>query len=422
MTANDTPQPRGSRRGYLATVATLATGALAGCSGTGGGGETTDDTATATPTETAMDDTATDTPTGTTEGDAGGDGGYTIGYETMGLGGDPWMGAFTNAAEWYGNDKEGFEVTVSNGQFDAQKQIEDIRQMLREDVDGIVVSPFRASALAGVVEEAVDEGVPVFTANTTAATDAVTMFTAFGNANAASTSAELMLDRLTERYGEARGEVVELLMPQENPTFVDRHEGFITRMDEEDGVEVIEQITINEASQASITTRLSTRLQQGTDFDAIYCPDLTSELGTLAALENTGNRVPRGEDGHLIMTGIDAGPNILSAIRDGVMDGSVDQPNMFYGPISIKYLVDYLDAGQDPSVLPSRGTEVTSDDLNIQGSEHRGVAVWSEPLWAPATVTTVSAGDSSHRYFKTSGVTVTGDNADSPYIWGNVMA
>jgi ribose transport system substrate-binding protein len=389
---------------------------VAGCSG-GGGGQTQ----TATPTEAAGGgdtDTATPTPTTTAAADEP----VTIGYETMGLGGDPWMGAFTNAAKWYGSDKDGIEVTVSNGQFDAQKQIQDVRQMLREDVDGIVISPFRASALAGVVEEAANQDVPVFTANTTASTDAVTMFTAFGNANAAGSAASLMVDRLTERYGDPQGEVIELLMPQENPTFVDRHEGFANRMDQEDGIEVIEQITINEANQSSITTKMSTRLQQGTDFDGIYCPDLNSELGTLAAMENTGTKAPRGEDGHLIMTGIDAGPNILSAIRDGFMDGSVDQPNMFYGPISIKYLVDYLEAGRDESALPETGTEVTSDDLNIQGSEHKGVAVWSEPLWAPAEVTTVESGDASHRYFKTKGVTVTQDNADIPYIWGNVMA
>ena len=386
MTPKDTSTSHGTRRSFVKEAVGVSAVGLAGCLG----------------------------------GDDGGDGSRTIGFETMGLGGDPWMGAFTNAAEWYAEDND-INIDVSSGQFDSAKQIQDLRQMIRQDVDGIVISPFEPGALAGVIEEAVDEGIPVFTANSTASTDAVSMFTAFGNANAASSAAELMISRLEDRYGEARGEVLEIVAPQRNPTFVDRHEGFENRIQEEDNVEIIEQIQVEESDQASITNKLSTRLQQGTDFDGLYCPDLNSELGTLAAMENTGTRVERGEDGHIIMTGIDAGPNVLSAIQDGYMDGSVDQPNLFYGPISIKYLVDYLEADDGASALPEIGTEMTVDDLDIQGGTHRGVDPWEEPIWAPATVTEYEAGDATQRYFQTQGVTVTQENADIPYIWGNIM-
>lgn len=345
---------------------------------------------------------------------------YTIGFEPMGIEGDPWMGAFTNAVEWYAEDI-GVNVDVSNGQFDSQKQIRDVRQMLREGVDGIIISPFEPDALAGVVEEAVEQGVPVFTANSTASTDAVSMFTAFGNENAAASAAELMIEQLEERYGEPQGQVVELVAPQRNPTFVARHEGFANRMQEEDGIEIVDQIMVEESDQASITNRMGTRLQQGTDFDAIYCPDLNSELGTLAALDNADALVERGNDEHIIMTGIDAGPNVLDAIENGFMDGSVDQPNLFYGPISLEYLIDYLDADMDPSVLPEEGAEVTADDLEIQGGEHQGVNPWEEPIWAPSTVTTIESGGASHKFFRTQGVTVTEENVGVPYIWGNIM-
>lgn len=382
---------KGTRRAYLKGIATLSTGSLAGYVGRSSARRS-----------------------------SSGQDSYTIGFEPMGIEGDPWMGAFTNAAEWYAEDI-GVDLNVANGQFDSQKQIRDVRQMLREGVDGIVISPFEPDALAGVVEEAVDQGVPVFTANSTASTDAVSMFTAFGNENAAASAAELMIEQLEARYGEPRGQVVELVAPQRNPTFVARHEGFENRIEEEDDVEIVDQIQVEESDQASITNRMGTRLQQGTDFDGIYCPDLNSELGTLAALDNADALVERGNDDHIIMTGIDAGPNVLDAIKSGYMDGSVDQPNLFYAPISLEYLIDYLDADMDPSVLPEEGAEVTVDDLEIQGSEHQGVNPWQEPIWEPAAVTTIESGDASHKFFRTQGVTVTEENADVPYIWGNIM-
>lgn len=401
MTHENSNRSRKTRRSYLKIATSISVVGLAGCLGGDGGGNGGD--------------------SGSNDGDGGGDdGSYTIGFETMGLGGDPWMGAFTNAAEWYAEDN-GINLEVSNGQFDSAKQIEDLRQMIRQDVDGIVISPFEPGALASVVEDAVDDGIPVFTANSTASTDAVSMFTAFGNANAAGSAAELMISRLEDRYGEARGEVVEIVAPQRNPTFVDRHEGFVNRIEEEDNIDIVDQIQVEESNQASITSKLSTRLQQNTDFDGLYCPDLNSELGTLAAMENTDTKVARGEDGHIIMTGIDAGPNVISAIENGYMDGSVDQPNLFYGPISIKYLIDYLEADDGESALPEMGTEVTADDLDIQGERHQGVNPFQEPIWAPATVTEYEAGDATQQYFRTQGVTVTEENADVAYIWGNIM-
>lgn len=390
MSPNNASESVTTRRAYLTAVAGLGASGLAGC--TGGVSDITGEQ----------------------------DSSYTIGFEPMGIEGDPWMGAFTNATEWYAEDI-GVDLTVSNGQFDSQKQIQDVRQMLREGVDGIIISPFEPNALAGVVEEAADQGVPVFTANSTASTDAVSMFTAFGNENAAASAAEVMISRLEERYGEARGQILELIAPQRNPTFVARHEGFVSRIEEEDNIEIVDQIQVEESDQASITNRLSTRLQQGTDFDGIYCPDLNSELGAIAALDNADLLVEQGNDDHIIMAGIDAGPNVLSAIEDGHMDGSIDQPNLFYGPISLKYMIDYLDADQDASVLPEDGTQVTADDLNIEGNEHQGVTVWGEPIWAPAEVTTFESGDASQKFFKTQGVTVTQENVDAPYIWGNIM-
>jgi len=400
-----------SRRRLLGGVGASGVVALAGCSGDGSGGS-----------DGGTDESGggSDESDSTTMDDGSeGDDSYHIGFAIMGLGGDPWMGAFRKGAEWYAEDRE-IEITVTDGDFDMTKQINDVRSLIQQDVDAILTSPVQSDAAVTMVEDAAEENIPVFTANSTAATADVPMFTAFGNADAAASAADVMADRLEERFGSPEGTVVEVLLPQDTETFVQRHEGFANQMEEYSDIEIISQIEYDQTQQDA-TNKIATQLQQNTDFDALYCPDLLSGLAAMSAFENEGVKEPIGSEDHITTVGLDAGPNTLEEIRNDYFDAAIDQPNLFYASISIKYMIDYLDAGKDESAIPEPGREITTEDLEIStGNEHGGIDPWAEPLWAPARIEELAFDDAMQTYFKTSSIVVTKDNADVPYIWGNL--
>ena len=425
-----------NRRKLLKTVGVSGGVVLTGCLGSGGSGGNGDSTEQGTTegSDAGTEGTTTDGSDGGTErattqssgadtvqGTTSGGGGnsYHIGFAIMGLGGDPWMGAFRKGAEWYAEDK-GLKLTVTDGEFDASKQINDVKSLLQRDVDAILTSPVQSDAGVTMVEDAAAENVPVFTANSTAATDQVPLFTAFGNADAATTAADAMADEFEEQLGSPEGTVVEVLLPQNSETFVQRHEGFQEGMSEYDDIEIISQIEYDQTQEDAVN-KITTQLQKNDDFDAIYCPDLLSGLAAMTAFENAGVKKPAGEEGHIITTGLDAGPATLKAISNGFYDAAIDQPNLFYAPISMKYMVDYLDAGKESSAIPDTGQEITADGLTIStGNEHAGIDPWKKPLWSPAQVTEQEFDGGSQTYFKTSQFTVTKENVDVPYIWGNL--
>jgi len=70
--------------------------------------------------------------------------------------------------------------------------------MINQEYDGIVPFPYNESP-NGVIEEAEEAGIPVFTANQDATTEAVKSFTAFGNENAGQICGERMYEALTEQ-------------------------------------------------------------------------------------------------------------------------------------------------------------------------------------------------------------------------------
>lgn len=140
------------------------------------------------------------------------------------------------------------------------------------------------------------------------------------------------------------------------------------------------------------------------------------ELGVLDALDREGLLHPAGEDGHITTTCMSSSPEGDERIRNGFIDLAVGSEPYPMFPIAIRYMQQYIEAGMDESVLPEAGTEVTSEEFDIPTGQHKGVDLWSEPVWSPALVTE----DFGHLKFKINGVDITKENVDAPWHWPNI--
>ncbi|MCK9482233.1 MAG: substrate-binding domain-containing protein [Bacteroidia bacterium] len=135
---------------------------------------------------------------------------YKIGYSFHG-GGISFDIESINAFKWVAKEKYGNiidELYVTEAQFDVSKQISDIEDLMAKGIDGLIVSPTSPSAIVPVIDKLYDQGIPViivlgeydgskYTAYR--ATDAQ----AFGRAGA-----EWLVDKLIEKYGEPKGDIL----------------------------------------------------------------------------------------------------------------------------------------------------------------------------------------------------------------------
>jgi ribose transport system substrate-binding protein len=103
-------------------------------------------------------------------------------------------------------------------------------------------------------------------------------------------------------------------------------------------------------------------------------------------------------------------------VGEGIIDAAVDQPNYFYNPIAMFFAKQFVEAGQDPSVIPEVGTEVSPDQVGIEPAMHKGVELWSESIWAPGEMRELNG----HPWFRTNSIVITDENFDEPFLWGNV--
>ncbi|GGN88446.1 MULTISPECIES: sugar ABC transporter substrate-binding protein [Haloarcula] len=374
----------------------------------------------------------------TTAGDGGGGGETTAGDGTT-TGGDqqqtyqfgfsiknmnnPWLQVFRKIGEIYAEEL-GHEIQVTQAGGDAQTQIQNVRSMLNSGIDGLLISPYSSDAAVGVIERATEQGVPVYTANSSAPTDAIPMFTGFGSFNAGYRAGQLMVEALNDTYGGSR--VVDLVGDQADQSAVRRSEGFRQAISEADGIEVARVIYNKGWSQQRATQNLSAFLQSDKDIHGIYAVwgggalaavNVLDQMGMLATRDDTENYIP--------IMNIDGFPGVIDAIRQGYVHTTLQQPMPFYAPISLEYMLHHLDTGS-PAV-PQPGDEVKAGSsaslpgtVAVENIEYNGVRPLSEPYWSPGTVTEWTSNDTAYYpWLKPKTVAITQENADAGYLWGN---
>lgn len=325
--------------------------------------------------------------------------------------GGSWITAFFESGKKYAN-AQGYNLETFIHDSSAETQISQVRQMVNQDYDGIVLVPWNES-LNSVIEEAANADIPVFTANQDSTTSAIKSFTAFGNRNAGSICGDRMYSALTEqkpdvspyRVLNVRGEFIS----QSNA----RTEGFLSVMDKKDDVTVVNTIQ-TDWTQADAQSKVQTWLNGNEAPHGVFSSNMTSGLGAFQALKKQGLTHPKSNSKHIVTTQLDGGPQVNPKILDGLIDAAVDQPVTYYIPLAIKQMEAYWQNGDGS--LPKPGSQLKKDAYSFDSVEMNGGTLWSEPTWAPASVKKKD----NHPYVQTNGIVLTKENADQPYLWGNI--
>lgn len=370
------------RRSFLkATGAAVGASALAGCFGGGGGGSNT--------------------------------------LEKVGMSayvrGGSWITAYIEAAEFYAEDL-GIELEVRPNQQSAQKQVQDIRDFTNGDHDAILVGVWSTGAAESAINQAMDAGTPVFATNADTSSSEIPLYVGFSNYDGGAASAEQMIPALEEQYPDKDNyRVLNVRGIQGNQSANQRSQGFLDVMAEQDNIEVVQTLNGEYARDVAQST-VQQWINANGRVDGIYSGNLSMGLGVVQALRNQDMLVPKGEEGHVVLTQMDGSPEVNPLVGEGMIDAAVDQPNYFYNPIAMQYMKQYVEAGNDQSVIPEVGSEVTSDDLTIEPGQHKGIEMWSEPIWEPG----IMREQNGHPWFRTNGIVITEENFDQPFLWGNV--
>lgn len=272
-------------------------------------------------------------------------------------------------------------LAPTNADQDSGKQITDIRNLIGAGAKGLIVVANDSKAIIPALDFAVSQKVPVVSIDI--GPDGGKLYAIVRADNRG--MGHIACADMAKAIGD-KGKVLSLQGAFSSINGRERSEGFhdcITK--EHPNIELIERPTDWDAVKQAAA--LQTVLSANSDLKGIFQQSDYALSPTLNVLKQAGHDAKVGQPGHIYNISIDAGPQSLALVRDGVLDAEISQPLDGYAKYGVQYLVDAF-AGKE---LKLGKTDHGSEVVEFNGNKMDLL---------PA-------------------VLVTKANVDDPSLWGN---
>lgn len=270
--------------------------------------------------------------------------------------------------------------TSANG--DANTQTNQVTDLINQHVSALILNPINANSIVPVVKEANRKGIPVFTLDRGAACGGCQVnFLETDNEALGKEGADFIADKLKQRYGSIKGNVVDLEGLLGTTAGDEREKGFATEFEalqknNPDLKLVAKQAADFDADKAfNITTQL---LAAHSDIDAIFNGNDDNAVGAVRAIRQADRAEPIGNPKHIIIISIDGTEQALSDIRKGQMDGTLSQNPVTMAEQSVKYVEAYLHG--DKASIPAHQfwPHMLITKANIDSPAVKAYGLWGD--------------------------------------------
>jgi ribose transport system substrate-binding protein len=318
------------KRLFGALVGTVAlTAAMAGCASGGTSGST---------------DAA---------GDGGGDKPY-VAIVSKGFQHQFWQAVKQGAEQ--AADEFGVEITFEgpDTEADVDQQIQMLQTALDKSPAAVGFAALDSQAAGPLLQQAQDAGIPVVAFDSGVDSDIPVTTASTDNKAAAAEAAKQMAEAIG-----GEGKVAMVVHDQTSVTGVDRRDGFVDYMKEnEPGIEIVD-IQYGGGDQAKSADLAKAMIAANPDLKGIYGSNEGSAIGVVQAVKELG--LPAGQ---LAVVGFDSGKAQTDAIRDGLMLGAITQNPVGIGYETVKAAVEAIDGKELPKTIDTGFFWYTSENID----------------------------------------------------------
>jgi len=254
----------------------------------------------------------------------------------------------------------GIKVVELDGQNSTPKQTADLEAVIVQGVDGIVISPLDAVAMAPAVQQAVDAGIPVVTIDRRVeGVPGILAHVGADNVKGGEAQGNLIVEKFPDG-----AKVVNLQgQPGASPA-IDRNAGVHNVLDSMPGkYEFVAEQTANFAREEGATVTEAILAGMDAPPDVIVAANDDMALGALQVTQE------RGVDIDII--GFDALPEAIASVRDGGLTATIEQMPGGQSRGAMKALVAFLRDGTKPAELTLL-TPIAITTDNIDQAERLG--------------------------------------------------
>jgi ribose transport system substrate-binding protein len=200
---------------------------------------------------------------------------------------EPWRAQFNKDIIAEAKKHADVELIVTDGEDRTEKQVADVENLIRQEVNALLISPKESAGLTGVVLQAIDAKIPVFVLDRNVETDKYTQFVGGDNKLIGRAAGEYAVEILGGA-GKAKGNVVEIWGGLGTQPAHDRHNGFHEKTDKETGIKYLLDKQSGDWKQDQAYNIMATALRNNEKIDLVYGHNDPMAYGAYLAAKDAG--------------------------------------------------------------------------------------------------------------------------------------
>jgi ribose transport system substrate-binding protein len=283
------------------------------------------------------------------------DGTWVIGMSQCNLG-EPWRVQMNADIEAAAAEHPNIRLILKDAQNKSERQQAQVRELMDQGVDLIIISPKEARPLTAPVADAYRGGIPVIVLDRQVEGDDYTQFIGADNVQIGREAGGYLVNVLG-----GRGKIVELKGLMTSTPGQQRHEGFMEGIKGSD-LDVIFSVDCKWL-EPDAQREMNSALERFAEIDAVYAHNDPSAHGAYVAAQLEG----QGREKTIKFVGIDALPHEgVRYVRDGVLTATFEYPTG--GREAIENALKILNGETVPKTI-TLGTRIFTHENVERGGE-----------------------------------------------------
>ena len=247
-------------------------------------------------------------------------------------------------------EAEGDRLILRNPALSVTRQVEQIGKMLDEGISVLILTPVDSDGLTDILKKARQQGVKIIVVDSNVSDEQLVDCTIVSDNYRAGC---LLGDYLVQNKENSK---VVILTHEAATSGRERVQGFLDTIGGHEGIEVVEKVPCEGQLEIAMP-QMEKLIEQGKEFDSVFCLNDPSSLGAAAALETKGllDKVD--------IYGIDASPDAKQLIYEGKMRASVAQFPSRIGEEAANAIYDLLEGREVETYISVPVELVTKENV-----------------------------------------------------------
>lgn len=298
---------------------------------------------------------------------------FTIGFSQP-TEGDAWRKAMHKEMEREVSFHPELNLQIKDAKNSSAKQVEHIKEFIRQGVDLLIVSPNEAEPITPVVEEAFEAGIPVIVVDRKTNSSGYTAYIGANNYQIGKLAGEYVAKMLN-----GKGKIIEVWGLKGSTPAIERHNGFLNAIADYKDIQIVAEVK-GEWEKEIAKARFPEVFDVNKDVDLVLAHNDVMALGAYESIKSIGKQR------NLKFVGFDGlgGPNGgLQFVEDGILDATFLYPTGGEEIIQLAYNILYnrpyekenilnttVIDGRNVHIMKQQSNKILSQEQSIERQQH----------------------------------------------------